>query len=210
MGLTVRALTTDGKVGWDKLGQLWHTASVADREVYHLISDVRTYICPVCNHGWDITSESLADQCYWYIRKQWAHLSCYVRYLAIQDHELFYRALSETQIYFESLEPIQNQYWSRDDVWGRLRPWYLVQVLDLPFKIVLGRRKRVYSLEISGHFSIEQAKELFREEDVTKSFSTTEDFDKAKALVHAWSDTKLVQYLRCFKCLISTEHSRAI
>jgi hypothetical protein len=89
---------------------------------------------------------------------------------------------------------MENQYWSKGDPWAK-QSWYYAELIEHPVKFVMGRRKRVYSLEVvpQGGTKLEwckQAEKAFETESVTKKFGA------GGVLLHAWSDDDLHRYVR--------------
>lgn len=179
-------------IGYDEFGQFYSTVREDDgMTIGRIICDVRGKVCPICNQQWQENPDSINDQFFWRSHEKWAHETCFVRYLALQDFDLFYDSLCKANIRFEKLNPIKNGYYSDRSVWGRLRPWYSVQPLDYPCTIELGRRKRVFQIKvISNCMNPNAFSSLFADEDVTKEFS-----NEIPVMIHAWSEEDLREYL---------------
>jgi ribosomal protein L37E len=213
----VKPLTRDGLVGWDRFGQLWLWQVEGERRSGTIIADVRGKTCAVCGYGWKESAESLGNQHYWRNRAEWAHETCYIRYLAIQEFDFWWEALVGAHFIFgrednpktvaelgPALESLPNQYWGPNDPWGAGRPWYRARLLkklpngdnaSLGRTLKLGSRKRVYHLEIEpgeGPYDAVAASRLFEPEDVTKTIRAD------GMMVHAWGDLKAKEYLRRF------------
>lgn len=190
----VTPLTPDGMVGWNKFGALMVFERQGGMMSGHGIDDVRGLTCRICLQGWKLTTESMADQ-YKNQYDEYVHMSCYVRYLTLQDRDLFYSALIGGRIRFENLTELPSQYWLRDKIWNA-RNWYQTKALDQPVKITMGKRKKVYSIQFEpqeGAFSnliVDSARMEFDKEDVTKEFGPT------GVLLHAWNDDKCCDYLK--------------
>lgn len=210
----VKPLTKDGLVGWDGYGQLWLWRVHGERREGTIIADVREKTCVVCRRGWEATAESLGDQHYWTSRAEWAHESCYIRYLALGEFEFWVNALVGAGFIFglekderhplPSIEAIPNGYWGQKDPWGAGQPWYRAHLLtklengkNVPLgrTLKLGTRKRVYHLEIEpgdGRYDAAAAQRLFADEDVTKMIGD------GGLTVHAWGGDKAREYLKHF------------
>lgn len=193
----VKPLTPDGMCGWDAHGQLWIWKPEGKGKRGTIIGDPRGHKCRICLQGWTLTVESLEDQEYWDSHEEWVHLSCSVRYAALQERDMWYGALIEAGIRFHGFEEIPNEYCPNTPFYGR-RPWYRVALIDSRRTLKLGRRKRVYSMEIesampgAGLYSLEQAQELLKAEDVTKEIRPD------GLLIHAWGRDKAREYVKAF------------
>jgi len=223
----VKPLTHDGLVGWDNFGQLWLWKVEGEGRSGTIIADVRGKICPVCKQGWKETAESLGDQYHWMNRAEWAHVTCYIRYLALTEYSFWVESLVEARFIFgkednprstahlgPALESLPNGYWGEKDPWGAGRPWYRARLLKklpngdntaLGRTLRLGSRKRVYHLEIEsgeGPYNEPLAHSLFKGEDVTKEIRS----DGLK--VHAWGDDKAKEYLRHFSEILGLKAQR--
>jgi hypothetical protein len=193
IGIT-KPLTPDGMCGWNKYGTLMVWERDGDCMTGHGVYDVREFTCKICLQGWKTTADSLRDQ-YKNQYDEWIHLSCYVRYFALQDRDLFFSSLVGARIRFDGPTEMDSQYWCRDKFWIG-RKWCEMKALDQPIKITMGSRKRVYSLQfepIEGVFSdkvFESAKMEFDKEEVTKEFGAT------RILLHAWGAEKLRDYVK--------------
>jgi hypothetical protein len=96
---------------------------------------------------------------------------------------------------FSGLVVEPNGYWGQNDPWGKHRPWYSTELLDHPYRFLIGMRKRVWSIELRPQGSTkcgwhEIAKTAFSAEDVTK------EFGERGVLIHAWKTTKMVDYIK--------------
>jgi hypothetical protein len=214
----IKPLTQDGLVGWDSYGQLWCYRWKNGIREGVIIADVREKTCCVCRRGWELTAESLGDQHRWDSRAEWAHKSCYIRHLALNEYEFWNNALVEARFMFgqidnprtigeaPDLEALPNEYWSKGDPWGDGLPWYRARLLKrvnveksengpLGRTLRLGTRKNVHHLEIEvgfGPFDRALAIELFRSEEVTSRI------DEDCMFVHAWGRDKAREYLKHF------------
>jgi hypothetical protein len=205
----LRPLTADGLVGWDQFNQIWLWEVEGETRRGHIIADVREKICRVCNRGWETTAKGLGDQYYWQTREEWAHASCFVRYLALREYSFWHDALCGV-FRFERPAEIPNEY---GGAWNT--PWYRVTLLDVPRTLKLGHRKRVYHMEIEpeGRYAppaddtpeaaakrfaarartnLSHATKLFEAEEVTKEVGAD------MVLVHAWTEEKAREYLKHF------------
>lgn len=225
----IKPLTSCGMVGWDAHNQLWLWKNEPHGgRSGTIIADVRGMICPICNHGWQITAESLGDQYYLMSRHQQAHQSCYIRYIALQDFDFWVGALVDAGFIFgpvenpsrmgeggASIEAIPNEYWGQKDPWGAGQPWYRARLLKKMEDgytniahgriLKLGSRKRVYVLEVEpgeGSFDREMAVKLFSSENVTKQISQN------AIMVHAWGREKAKEYLKHFADILGVTDMR--
>lgn len=192
----VKHLTPDGMCGWDDRGQLWlWEAEEGGGKCGRIIGDPRGQKCRLCQQGWILTCESLKDQRYDQDNKEWWHYSCYVRYLATKDRDLFCGALVGAHIRFGGFKEIPSGYWRQDPLWSK-RSWYIAQASDQPVQITLGSRKRVYNIEFeptpgTGELLYWKAAEKeFELEKVTKEFSPT------RVLLHAWGSDQVKDFLK--------------
>lgn len=190
----IKPLTPDGMVGWDQHGQLWLWKVDGKGTIGTIIGDPRGHRCRICQQGWVLTVESLEDQRWCQYHREWTHLSCQIRYEGLKERDMWFGALVGAGIRFAGLDEIPNEYWVRDP-WFSKRPWYRVRLLDSKRTLKLGRRKRVYSMEIEpgeGICSATTAEELFKTEEVTKQICAS------NVMIHAWSDEKAHEYLKAF------------
>lgn len=221
----VKPLTQDGMVGWDQFGQFWiWKAEGADRvgSIYH---DVREKVCCICRHGWEVTAESLVDQYFMDNRAEFAHKSCFIRFLSLQEFDFWVNALVEAKFMFgptdnprcigeaAALEAIPNEYFGQKDPWGAGQPWYRARLLKRVDKekslngplgrtLKLGQRKRVYVLEIEkgpAQYDEKLAKELFEKEGVTK------EIGRDGMMIHAWGRDKAREYLKHFAKILNVK-----
>lgn len=187
-------LTPDGLCGYDQHGQLWVWEKQGVSMSGRMIHDVRGEKCRICLQGWSLTSESMGDQ-FKDRHDNWLHYSCYIRFLAMKDRDLFADAIIRARIRFDGLKEIPSGYWVNDPLWKN-RSWYVAKALDAPIQITIGSRKRVYNMEfmpLDGDFSasvVEDLKLEFRDEDVTK------EFNRKRVLIHAWTGEKVREYLK--------------
>lgn len=195
-----RPLTDDGLFGYDEFDQLTLCTiepDRPDRRCYEHVADVRRSTCKICNHGWQPTGPSIGDQYRWDLLgdQVYVHLTCFVRHLGLVDRSDVRRAICDARIRFRGLVEEPNGYWGQTDVWGRERPWYSAELIDHPYRFLIGSRKRVWSIELQPQGGIkcgwwEAAKAEFKDEDVTK------EFGEGGILLHAWTDAKLADYIK--------------
>jgi hypothetical protein len=191
----VRPVTDDGLVGYDQFDQFSVTKIEEDgAEISWFIADVRGRTCLMCDRGWEPTGPSMADQMVWEVSKTIVHTSCFVRHGALCQRELFWEAVVAAKIRFRGLVAIENGYWPASDPWAK-QPFYEAELMDHSAKLILGRRKRVYHVQVvpQGGTKLEwygAAAIAFEKESVTKEFS-----DRS-VLLHAWLDDKLREYLK--------------
>ena len=190
----VRPITDDGLVGFSKEGNLVHCRKDAEYSTYTGIHDVRRQTCRICAHGWEETSESLGDQYRWNLTDTYVHRSCLIRHEGLVERSEIWRAVSLANVRHNGIVEISNEYWRAPDPWAA-KPWYQIDLLEFPTKIILGARKRVLVIDVrpQGGTTLEWAKQaevVFKDEDVTKEFSETQ------VLLHAWGVEKLRAYLK--------------
>jgi hypothetical protein len=191
----VRPITDDGLVGYDKFDQLTLCSPEGKWKSYTFIADVRSKTCAICNHGWEPTGPSMADQYRWALLEEHVHLSCFVRHLGLIDRSEVYGAICDARIRFKGLVVEPNGYWRGDDPWGKYRPWYSAELLDQPYKLLIGMRKRVWSIELIAQGGtkcgwFEAASKEFEGENVTK------EFGESRILLHAWGSEKMREYIK--------------
>lgn len=190
---------------------------------FALHRDVRGHICEICNHAWTMTADAFADQTVWHLTDRTVHKTCLIRHCGFVEREELGNAIVSARIPHIGLKPISNGYYAegydvRRDPWAA-KPWYWTRVITdfdndaidrdatsrvealerLGYKpdlisIVVGWRKRVIALELSGQGNQtlpwwEEARRAFEPEDVTKSFS-----EKSVEL-HCYGYAKLRDYL---------------
>lgn len=195
--MIVRPITEDGLVGYTENGSLMAATVESNFTTFRGIDDVRGKICPICERGWQVTSEALKDQWSWRLFPEgtMVHLSCLIRHQGICERQAVTRALSGV-VRFE-LHPSENRYWPREDPWSR-KPWYTVGLRALEEAyFLIGMRKRVWHIELRpspgelGSFTwADEARKAFVGEEVTKAFT------KEKIYVHAWNDENLRRYVK--------------
>jgi hypothetical protein len=191
----VRPITDDGLVGYDQFNQLTLCAyRDADSMVFKFIHDVRREKCIICDRGWEATGPSMGDQLYWDLTKSHVHRSCSIRHEGLCERQQIWSAIVGAKIRFGGLLPISNGYWPHSDPWSA-KPWYEAELLDFPVRFVVGARKRVLNIEVHAQGGTkldwwERAEEMFKDEDVTKEFSSR------MVLIHAWGTEKMRQYVK--------------
>ena len=189
----VRPITNDGAVGFDEFGQLVCTLpSGYGGTVSHFIEDVREKTCAICAHGWEATGRAMDDQHRWSLIDDCVHRTCLVRHLGLAERAEFRGALDDARIRHHGLRMRENGYGGPKDPWSR--PWYYVELADIPARIDFGWRKRVISIELRPQGGTEltwwrDAEVRLECEDVTKSFAPE------RILVHAWGVEKMADYL---------------
>lgn len=191
--IIVRPLTADGRLGFDKNRSL--VAIVTNhrgRQVLSHITDVRDKVCVICNRGWTLTADSFMDQWLWVDMDKTVHETCMARYVSLSDQQTVRWAMRQTSLDW-SMRTIPNDYMGNDPVWGGMgRPWYELELLDQPYSLIIGRRKRVWEIRLVPVNQLKHSAQLaatFADEDVTKGFS------ESGAMIHAWTDGKLYEYL---------------
>lgn len=222
----IKPLTQDGMVGWDEFGQFWIWKREGTDRVGRLYHDVREKICCICRHGWEVTGDSLSDQYFMDNRAEFAHKTCFIRYIALQEFDFWVNALVEARFMFgpldnpkhiadggAALETLPNEYFGQDDPWGAGQPWYRARLLKRVDKekslngplgrtLKLGHRKRVYVLEIEeggAPYDEKLAHELFGKEEVTKQIGSN------GMMVHAWGRDKAREYLKHFAKILNVK-----
>lgn len=191
--MIVRTITEDGLVGFDQFDQLT-LCSIDERRgwtSYTHIADVRGKTCAICNRGWEPTGPSLSDQYLWSLLDEHVHLSCLARHLSLIERDAVFWAICDARIRFKRLYVDPNGYYLQEDPWGKYRPWYRAELLDHPYSLLVGMRKRVWSIELRGEcLWYEAASKEFESENVTKEFS------KTGVLLHAWGNENLREYIK--------------
>jgi len=228
----LKPVTADGMAGYDQFGQFYIKWKQGDSTWGSCFADVREKICCICNHGWELTAESLRDQDFLRHRAEYAHQSCVIRYEALQEFDFWYRAVLDAGFMFgqpdrdekdywkvPALEAIPNGYWPKGDKWGDGKPWYRVNILKRvdPEKskngsfgrtLVLGARKRVYHLEIepgTGEYDYQLAQELLGGEVVYGNVKVTMDIRPDGLMIHAHGREKASEYLKRFAKIMGSE-----
>jgi len=189
-----RPLTNDGLVGYDSCGNFIATKREGDRETSWGIADVRGMICSICNHGWEPTGPSMADQFRWDLVEGYAHESCFSRFCGLNERREFYGALVSAGVRFRGLRPIENEYWPPSYESAK-KPWYTAELIDHPAMFKLGARKRVDHVEVIAQGGTTfvwagDAEKAFAAENVTKHFTPT------SVLLHAYTLEKMREYVR--------------
>lgn len=213
----VKPLTEDGLFGFDAFDQLTvcevEKRSNGPRVTSWHIADVRKKTCMICNHGWEPTGPALADQIFWDLTKEFVHSTCLSRHCGLIERQDVRNAIVQARIRFNGLVPVPNGYDSSSS-----RPWYRADLLDYPYRLLIGWRKRVWEIALlprpcaasspdyERSLAVErladqppmklsipwwgQAKMEFDAENVTK------EFGEPQILLHAWSDDALRDYIR--------------
>jgi hypothetical protein len=215
----LKPVTVDGMAGFDQFGQFYIKHREGEYVVGSIYHDVREKICCICGHGWELTSRSLKDQDFLRHRAEHAHLSCVIRYEALQEYDFWYRAVLDAGFMFGPLdnpkyiaeggpafESIPNGYWPKGDPWGEGKPWYRVRLLKRVDKekslngplgrtLRLGARKHVYHLQIEegpGPYDVEIARGIFKDADATKEIGSN------GMMIHAHGRDNAREYLKRF------------
>lgn len=188
--LIVRPITKDGLVGYDEFDQFMICEPDGDARKYWHGWDVRALTCAICARGWEPTGPSIADQVRWDLLDAQVHRSCLERHAGLVERAEYRAALVQARVRFR-LRPVPNAYWSDP----KAKPWYHAELIDHPVRFVLGARKRVDHVEVVAEGGtelawFERAREAFAAEDVTKWFGP------AGVGLHAWSRTKMEDYVR--------------
>ena len=205
----LRVVTPDGYIGFDEFGQLQAKEVEAKHTTSWIIWDVREKTCVICNHGWELNHKSMKDQYYWHDRKELTHKSCFERYLKLREWSLIYNAVCDCHLAFPGgLKERENGYGA---AWNL--PWYEFKWKGAEiFTIVIGKRKRVFHMEIKAptegypgmpELDYRMAEKSFSEEDVTKDFGPT------SVRVHAWGEEKVRAYLKKFVRILGLEKPAA-
>ncbi len=195
----VRRLTPDGFIGYDQFNQLVALEVEKERTTSWILPcNPLEKICCICAHGWDLNHRSVKDQHFWRDRDKVVHMSCYKRYLGLCEWDLFYNSICTLASAWSGLTEVGNLY---KGAWNL--PWYEFNFKGSPHLITIGRRKRVFHMEIeyrvggrASSLDVELAEALFKLEDVTK------EFGPRHILVHAWTDEKFLEYLRHFERIL--------
>lgn len=193
----VKPITPDGLCGYDANGRLWLWEPTHDGAFTGSpIRDPRGRKCAICLQGWVLTCESMKDQETWEVvdgEPEYVHRTCSIRFSGLVERNMWYSALIQAEIRFHGMSNIENGYW-RESPWSQ-RPWYRVRLLN-GWTLRLGHRKRVYSLEIEPRpgesYDIGKAKDLFKDENVTKEFTDE------RLLIHAYGSDKAREYIKAF------------
>lgn len=217
MNTILEPITRDGRTGFDKYGQLVNW-SLPDEHGYKngiIICDVRGHTCYVCGQSWKLDSESLRDQItdnY----KRLMHRTCYDGVAKVNAHSAIVEALMKAGYLF-STEEVPPRY-------PHSTPWQRITVFsnnknrdDTGYRIVLGRRKRVWEIRFHAlnsleAFGVHDISPLF--EDVTDTKGVSYDVSEHEPefgkyfYVHAWDEGQLVDYLTRMRLAIPAETDR--
>jgi hypothetical protein len=207
MNHIVRAITTDGLVGYDQFDQLVH---VDQREpgfhVTRFVRDVRGHTCVLCGRGWEMNGPSFGDQCVVRHMEKLAHSSCMDRHQIFEEFFTVHRALC-TAILFSGMREVPNAYWA-----GK-KPSYQADAIvetgrEIVAQFTVGMRKRVWEVSVTVKsdepFPLEELMLAFEGEKVTKSFGEN------SVLIHAWDETKLAEYLKNIATLVGVGRDEQI
>lgn len=209
LGPICKPITEDGEVGFDESGQFTvaireeRTGSVTSWHVWNLLG--RT--CQICLRPWEPTGASLRDQVHWDLIDDHVHTSCLNRISGFRERGSVFWALVEAKLRFPTnLTPVANGYWP-EPYESSKKPWYKTVLPDHGVELVVGMRKRVWSIEIKPTEKrdlawVDLARKLFETEDVTKGFQPR------SVLIHAWNDDKLREYVsKLASCMRSVQPS---
>lgn len=142
--------------------------------------------CPCCGKTLKIY-DILNNLCV-YINGKFYHDSCFRNYRKLMEIDKFTRVIMDSIYKYTDyqFELIPNGYCNEDCC--SYIPWFLFHTID--GDIVMGKRKRVISIEWQENYKSFDMNELFGMEDVTK-------WEKdGKKGIHAWSDDKAYEYLK--------------
>lgn len=204
----VDPITPDGRTGFDKYGQLvsWTLPDENGTRGYH-VRDVRGKICYICNKGWQMTTEDFCNQTI-DDRGNLMHLDCLNGYHKINAYETISKALITAGFLFKC-EEVPPRY-PHSTPWQRITI-YCNDLLrsDSGFRIVMGRRKRVWELRLHNVPDVDL---YFNDVTNTKGYSCPskeEPHFGPYFYVHAWSKEDLVDYLIRFHKAIPAAISRS-
>jgi len=194
----IRTIVPDGLTGYDQFNQLMTCYKDGDHETYTFIRDVRDKACKICQCGWENTTASLQNQ--FQVDREsdlFVHKTCYLGHLALVQRGEWLDRLNKVREILKQNFPfkiteIPNQY---GGAWNT--PWYEVELLShdddrhpIGIKLIIGRRKRVDSIEIVG--LEKDFKDSFKDDDVTKQ-QTENGY-----LIHSYSKADAERYLAVF------------
>lgn len=186
----IKPITPDGDVGYDQYNQLATVKRDGDMTTMWFISDVRASTCGICGKGWDNTAESLQNQYHIGRYDRHVHKTCYVGHLSLSEYEFWHSLMASFRIRFQ-MEDIPNQYGGAWDT-----PWFTVELTDFPkCYFVLGRRKRVWSIELNVK-EFKNTEPLDRLEEECKRDTITCERGEKRFLIHAWTEDKSKEYMR--------------
>jgi hypothetical protein len=163
----------------------WMRDQVKNKQGYISEGDFKA-ICPDNDPDMYVyQAGDVAQFCVW----TYYHKTCYRRKIAADTEAKFKQLFDKAGLDVLHMVNIQNEYWG-DEIYAT--PWFIVQADT--FKMKIGWRKRVISIEIMDPDKAIHLGLLFKDEDVTKEAS----------LIHAWGYDKAEEYLRKIN-----EHLRA-
>lgn len=208
MNQIVRPITADGNTGYDQYNQLIAWTEEADGyRTGRMIKDVRACKCYICGKGWGNTTKELLDQVALDGRDM--HNSCYDGWRALNSYYDIQKAVMDAGFLFR-MDEVPPRY-------PRSTPWQRITVLhadkdrsDSGFRIVLGRRKRVWELRLHGTADLT---DKFDKPNNTKGYSECSDEDAEFGgyfYIHAWDKKELVEFLRIFRHSIGERTSTSI
>jgi hypothetical protein len=146
--------------------------------------------CRECERGWTLATCHDAVRC---SDDSFAHAHCFALHREKQAFTTYYHAVTQSGLQGSRLDAIPNEYDPKGVPWARVRTLYGT------FK--MGRRKRVFELDWSEVVKDRCRGRKYEErEKIQRAFRaqnlfSKEDVTKEDALIHAWSEGKLVEYL---------------
>lgn len=208
MNAIVKPITADGRTGFDEFNQLiaWTKPTASGMRQGRMIKDVRTCTCYICGKGWGNTTEDLLDQVA--IEKRDMHLSCWEGHQKLNAYYDIQRALIDAGFLF-SMEEVEPRY-------PYSTPWQRITVLltekreDSGFRIVLGRRKRVWELRV--HNVGDLTEKFPNLTNTTMGYNEKGSVDEQQFgpyfYIHAWTKQEMVDYLKVFHAAIPAKIDR--
>lgn len=209
MTIIVRPLTDDGLFGFDQFDQfMLGTKDVDGGMRFHFVADVRQKVCAICTRGWEPTGPSIGDQARWGLIDEYVHQSCLARHLGFVQRADVFQAVCDAGIRFEKLIPIPNGYWGPEDAWGKHMPWYQADLIDHPYQLRIGHRKRVWEIVLLPYGRAQASKRLSGPEATVSFYAEakaefgpeekegiTQTIDKRQVLLHAYGTAKMAEYV---------------
>jgi len=200
-----KPITPDGRTGFDQFGQLV-SITAPDEDGYQtlrVIRDVRPCTCYICGRGWGNTTEELANQTN--NEGRMMHETCLQGVRKLRSLESTQTALADAGFLFD-LEEVPPRY-------PYSTPWQRVTVLrndvdrtDSGWRIVLGRRKRVWEVRLHQAEIAPNIHARFNDVTNTKGHAVATEAEPEFGpyyYVHAWDKEELVDYLKRFHSYIS-------
>jgi hypothetical protein len=208
--LIVRPLTQDGLFGYDQFGQLMLGRHDGYGMVFTFAADVREATCAICSHGWESTGPSIYDQEHWHLIDQRVHRSCLARHLGFRERNDVSGALCAARVRFEKLVAEPNGYYGDNDEWGKHMLWYHADLIEHPYRIRVGHRKRVWEIVLMPHGRVQAVERLadpakkaiipFHEEvkiefEPEGKEGITQSIGERQVLLHAYGTAKMTEYI---------------